>query len=79
MYSVSLNLTLQIEPSVHTISLHTTNFLWLSLKTLEEPQIQRRILVRKFTLGTVREFPANCLKQVKVKVKVKVTLRLTVI
>jgi hypothetical protein len=25
-YSVSLNQTLQIKPSIHTISLHTTNF-----------------------------------------------------
>jgi hypothetical protein len=35
-YSVSLNHTLQIKPSIHTISLHMTNFPWLSLKTLSQ-------------------------------------------
>jgi hypothetical protein len=33
-YSVSLNHTFQIEPSIHTLHLHTTNFPWLPLKHL---------------------------------------------
>jgi hypothetical protein len=48
MYSVSLNHTLQIKPSVHTISLHMMNFPRLSLKifswSLKQSQIHCQIL-----------------------------------
>jgi hypothetical protein len=60
MYSVSLNQALQIEPSIHTISLQFTRRTsrGCHLK-LEQSQIHRRIILRKFTPGTVRELPAN--------------------
>jgi hypothetical protein len=58
-YSVSLNQTFQVQPSVHTQSLHAMNFPWLSLKILKQSQIHRRILLRKFTPGTVQEFPGS--------------------
>jgi hypothetical protein len=52
----SLDHTLQIKLSIRTISLHTTNF--LSLETLKQSQIHRRMLLRKFTPRTASK---NCL------------------
>jgi hypothetical protein len=59
----SLDHTLQIKPSIRTVSLHTKNSLWLSLKTLsrslKQSKIHCRILLRKLAPRTVFLFKAK--------------------
>jgi hypothetical protein len=67
-YSVSLNQTLQIKPSNHTVSLHATNFSWLSLKIISRSLKYLNSL--KYTAGyssvkTLRELPENCLGRLR--------------